>query len=859
MIRWFRNFCKKPDTREEITLDTGSSLDEGGLSFDGTGHAEAPGTLIPDPEHGSIRIDFTQRNHDGAEPQVVVFRDTGGDPQAGHFDISVSKDGMVILRHKSGEDTHFFVTEPGFFSPGDKVSVDYSWDRGGKGGQFVAQNTTTGDSYREPVPGHLGFDPGEDGSQPPLVLGALRHDLDGETYMGRHFDGWIEELEVTDTPFGAREAEAEGGDDDADLAAAEAAETEGDTILGTPGTDTLEGGEGDDSIVGSGGDDLLIGGAGNDTLVGDGGPQVAVRDLIVNGSFEDTSGMKKTFYGYVSEGEAPGWTTAAPEGNEAGIDFHSDGRGGLDAPDGSNWADLGASPGNIRLGQDVQGVMEGESYTLSFMAGDKPGAGNSFKLIWNGEVVEIDGQTVITPPAGEFASYTVTLIGGTGDGSNRLEFQGLGPEDNYGVAIDDVRLIGPTEIDTGAAGNDTLIGGPGDDLMFGGPGDDTFVLEDGFGQDSIFGGDDGETLGDLIDGSALTDDAEVIFSGDGDGTLSAGGSNALFEGIERIETGSGDDLIDARGAQVGLWMSSGAGNDTLFGGAGDDTLLGGAGDDVIVAGGGSNLIDAGDGDDVIFAGPGDTIDGGEGFDVLVLNGGKPVEEVVVTSSVPGPGGRLSQDGYVTYSDGSPPTVFKNVETVVHCFTPGTRIATAGGTKPVEEITAGDLVLTRDRGLRPVSWAGRCDLTGADLAADPRLAPVHISAGALGGGLPERDMEVSPQHRILFAGPRAELMFGHPEVLVVALHLVGLPGITRRAAGAVSYIHFMFDRHEIVRADGAWSESFQPGERTLAGLDAPQREELLRLFPELARPEGRVRYGAARMTLKRHEALVLSLG
>lgn len=34
------------------------------------------------------------------------------------------------------------------------------------------------------------------------------------------------------------------------------------------------------------------------------------------------------------------------------------------------------------------------------------------------------------------------------------------------------------------------------------------------------------------------------------------------------------------------------------------------------------------------------------------------------------------------------------------------------------------------------------------------------------------------------------------------------------------------------ADAAWSEGFQPGIRTLNGVDADQRGELFKLFPEL---------------------------
>jgi len=193
-----------------------------------------------------------------------------------------------------------------------------------------------------------------------------------------------------------------------------------------------------------------------------------------------------------------------------------------------------------------------------------------------------------------------------------------------------------------------------------------------------------------------------------------------------------------------------------------------------------------------------------------------------------------------------------------CFTPGTRIATAGGDRPVEKTRVGDLVRTRDHGLQPVRWVGRRTLSRAELLVDPTLRPIGIAQGALGEGLPVRDMAVSRQHRMLVAGPRAELLFGEDEVLVRALHLVHLPGVAHQRSDSVTYVHLLFDRHELVLADGAWSESYQPGERTLGGMEDPARDELFAIFPELA--EGSYeRFDTARTTLKGFEARALLAG
>ncbi len=192
---------------------------------------------------------------------------------------------------------------------------------------------------------------------------------------------------------------------------------------------------------------------------------------------------------------------------------------------------------------------------------------------------------------------------------------------------------------------------------------------------------------------------------------------------------------------------------------------------------------------------------------------------------------------------------------IPCFTSGTLIDTADGPKAVETLSVGDLVLTRDAGFLPVQWLGTRAISGTELARTPDFAAVIIRAGALGNDLPQRDLRVSPWHRLLICGQRAELMFGEHEVLVPAIYLVGQPGFERDDA-PVTYVHIMFDTHQIVRSEGAWSESFQPGVKTLSSMDDAQRAELLALFPELAEQSGQNAYVSARMTLTQNDVRAL---
>ncbi|SLN09518.1 hypothetical protein ROJ8625_00007 [Roseivivax jejudonensis] len=205
-----------------------------------------------------------------------------------------------------------------------------------------------------------------------------------------------------------------------------------------------------------------------------------------------------------------------------------------------------------------------------------------------------------------------------------------------------------------------------------------------------------------------------------------------------------------------------------------------------------------------------------------------------------------------------PTADTAASRFVHspCFTAGTWIKTDRGEVEVTEIRVGDRVLTRDHGYRPVRWAGHRHITADEMAEHAHLRPVRLARDALGPGLPSRDMDVSPMHCVLIRGPETQMLLGLDEVLVPARALLGQPGVTRRPARATTYVHFMFDDHELVMSDDLWTESFQPCAASLGALEAEQRDELLEIFPELVEETGREEYVAARPRLRPHEARLL---
>ena len=184
---------------------------------------------------------------------------------------------------------------------------------------------------------------------------------------------------------------------------------------------------------------------------------------------------------------------------------------------------------------------------------------------------------------------------------------------------------------------------------------------------------------------------------------------------------------------------------------------------------------------------------------------------------------------------SPPSNYEDIPSYV-CFVDGTRIATRNGPVLVETLKVGDAVLTLDNGYQPIRWIGACKLDAIDLRANPNLKPIRIRAGALGSGLPETDLSVSPQHRVLIRSAVAWRMFGAFEVLMPAKKLLDLDGIDiDLEASSVGYNHILFDQHEIVFSNGAPTESLHPGVEALKSVGRDAYQEISTLFPEITCP------------------------
>ena len=686
-----------------------------------------------------------------------------------------------------------------------------------------------------------------------------------------------------------------------------------DLLYGEGGNDSLAGEAGDDILLGGTGDDTLTGDAGNDTLYGGDDTDTFI---VTGANFGDDSVLGEAGYDTLDlsgltngvsvtfTGEGSGVVTDTVTGdtitfsnieqlilteqadvvNAAGDNGYTyiQSLGGNDLVQGSEGDDI--YDDQIGVGTAFDGA--GNDTFFGGAGNDEIWAGNDNDTLYGG-----DGNDNLNGQEGDD-----TLFGGDGDDSI---FGGLGNDSlsagNSGVAGDAL---------FGGEGNDTFVDGFFNTTLDGGAGADTFFV--GTSDATIFGGETGLDH-DVMDFSGPNDTTDILLTGDEAGTYADDdGDTGTFAGIEEfvlsagndtfngaaattqgstVLAGLGDDILSGGGGDDALHgqagndqISGGAGNDHLDGDSGNDTLFGGDGNDTLVGDEGTDLLTGGAGADQIFGGlgndtvtfaEGDQAFGAEGDDLFILEDlGEPSNGTITIDG--GAGGEAGGDtlqlgsladlstltatddgtgsfsGSVTLDDGTILN-FTEIENII-CFTPGTRIATPRGARPVESLAVGDLVVTRDHGLQPIRWIGR-----RNVPATGSFAPVRIRPGVLTGL--ETDLVVSPQHRVLFQGYRAELLFGESEVLVSAKHLVDGRDVTTDEGGEVTYIHILFDEHEIVFAEGAATESFHPGEVGLSAVTRAAREELFSLFPELRgmpRSYGRT----ARRCLKAHEARLI---
>jgi Ca2+-binding RTX toxin-like protein len=682
----------------------------------------------------------------------------------------------------------------------------------------------------------------------------------------------------------------------------------GDSIEAQDGDDTVQAGDGDDFISGGGGSDSIDAGDGDDTIYGDNVTTASSTSESLNwssqgsdesdisGGFTQTTGVMDVTVGFSDDGNATGFTVesssstyvASGESFNASSMLELRGSGNGDTSTTtidftSNQPDSYSDNVNnlsFRIG-DIDGVNNGWQDVITIRAVDANGDSVTIDLTGNGDDTVGNGVITASLSNDSFSSQSGSVLVEISGPVQSIEID----YDN-GFSNGQILLVTDVHFDTipVVAGDDTISGGEGDDLIYGEEGDDS--LSGDAGSDTIVGGDGDDTLSGGADGDSLSGGAGMDFvdySGSsagvdvdlGAGTADGGDAtgDTLAGGLDGIIGSDWDDTLTGYDAQGADWTNvfyGRGGDDILDGAGGDDSLYGGAGDDTLIGGDGADVLSGGDDDDVLQVGSGDTATGGSGDDTFELDedwlgGGSISIEGGETGETTGDtldfGGLLNGDGitytntvdqggglsgYATLVDGTVVN-FENIENIIICFKAGTRISTPFGPRRVEDLRPGDMVVTRDNGVQPIRWTGRRAVNGTG-----DLAPIRFAPGSVGNARP---LLVSPQHRMLIRSSNVNLLFNTAEAFVAARHLVNGSSIRRVEKASIDYVHILFDRHEVIFAEGAQSESYHPGRHGLNGILDHAREELFSIFPELrSDPES---YGdTARPCLKEFEAKLL---
>ncbi len=455
------------------------------------------------------------------------------------------------------------------------------------------------------------------------------------------------------------------------------------TLLGEDGQDTILGGHENDRIDGGAGFDFISGGNGNNTIFG-GADADEITASFGNDSISGDGGDDTIQAGHGAN------TIAGGAGVDrivagSGADSIDGGDGGdhIDAGNGANTILGGAADDRIFAGFDNDSIIggandstDGGDYIDAHRGNNTVlGGGGADNIIAGSGNDSIDGQDGNDRIDGGDGNNT--LFGGA---DNDNIFSGFGADSIQGGSGNDIVYAdGGADTVEGNAGNDTLLGGDGGDRLNGGADNDRVIGEGG--NDTIFG-----SLGsDFLDGSGDTDTLDYSQLGPGisvviglqfgfnrvvkrDATGTIG--TDTVQGFENFIGTAGDDKFLGWG-QDDTFFST-AGNDTYDGNEGSDTVrfdVAGAGNvlvnllagfandglggtdrfrktsatnttvENIITGGGADTI-IGDGDNnVIRGGLGaDSLDGGDGFDLLDYLGDSTVTGVLANMGTAAVGG-----------------------------------------------------------------------------------------------------------------------------------------------------------------------------------------------------------------------------
>lgn len=159
------------------------------------------------------------------------------------------------------------------------------------------------------------------------------------------------------------------------------------------------------------------------------------------------------------------------------------------------------------------------------------------------------------------------------------------------------------------------------------------------------------------------------------------------------------------------------------------------------------------------------------------------------------------------------------------------VRTPCGARRIENVRPGDLIVTRDNGLKPVRMVWTRSVTAAEIAADPALAPIRLKPRAIGPMMPQRDLLVAAGHRILVPGYRLADIPDTRSCLLAARDIaeVSDKAYVDKGHGDLVFYNLVFDDHQVFTANGLPVESYLPSPATVEELDEPVSRSLTEIF------------------------------
>ncbi len=532
------------------------------------------------------------------------------------------------------------------------------------------------------------------------------------------------------------------------------------TVLAGGSAVVAAGGFTDATVVQSGGVEIVSGGTANLSVIGSGGSQT----VLAGGS--SLSATVSGVEGVLSGGTALGTVTQAGGVELVGVQGSASGAvvsiGGVLLASGGL-----ASFSTVSFGGNASAVAGGVLDHTTVLA--------------HAGLVVSSGGTATNTAVGANGHLTVAA-GGTDIGAS-------------------IAARGSDEIMSGGLAGNTIVSSGG-----------TLTLDPGgtLGAGLVLEPGGAITAGALVSGLVLSGGRLTLTSGASSlsTTLLSGATETVSAGAVAFNTtvtsGATQTIGYSGGAASGTVVSSG-GSESVANNSNDQmlTLLNGAMLDVV------NLPDYSTG----FA----SVDGN---DVLTINeNGRVYTEQLAGNyagfhftAVTDTPGFMNQNGVGT------------LVTAVACYCRDTLILADRGEVPVQDLVIGDRLVTISGAVRPIRWIGRRSYAGRFLVGRRHLLPILFRAGALGGGLPRRDLRVSPMHAMFLSG-----------VLVPARDLIDDHRIVQDAqCRAVEYFHVELDTHDVIFAEGAASETFLDDDSRGLFHNA---SEFAALYPDAPPPRG----------------------